>query len=211
MLFFDKKKRERGMTLIELMVVVSVIFIISGVTWVNFRATGGIFELERGANLMAQNIRRSLEMTMAMVDVVPVASNCRTNIIPSNLIAYGVTINTGTSTYQRMAYIINASRTNPGFGNIVCEAEIERVAFERGIVQSIEIVSGGVTTTTSTLRIIFTPPHPRTFIGRISTSTVGGVVRWHSPFDSVVVTINISGTADTRRVRVNRAGLIEVI
>ncbi len=209
MLFFSKKNKDRGMTLVELIVVMGVIALISGVTWINFRVAGRVFELERDANLMAQNIRRSLETTMAMADIVP--ADCRTYITSDNIITYGVNLSVGASTYQRMAYIINANRTSPDFGSVVCEAEIEGVIFEEGVIQLIETIDDGETTTTSTIRIIFTPPHPRTFIGGISTFTISGVVRWQSLFEVAIITINISGTTDIRKVEINQAGLITVI
>ncbi len=202
----SKEKKKNGFTLIELMVVISIISIIAGITWANFRHSGRVFGVERDIGRMAQEVRTSLEMTMAMRDYVIPAGCIGTN----RVVAYGANFRAGETLYRRMVYVIDGNEPSVGFGNIVCSEVISPVNLEQGLISSIMVFSGATSTSIPELNIIFSPPHPRTYIEGIDVHTVDGRRRWRSRRDAAEINVSLDGT-HMGRVRVNRAGLIEII
>ncbi|MBZ1356703.1 MAG: prepilin-type N-terminal cleavage/methylation domain-containing protein, partial [Candidatus Nealsonbacteria bacterium] len=59
--WIKKNNLKKGITLIEMIVVIALIFIISGTMWANYRNLGKSLALDRSANQVAQDIRASLE------------------------------------------------------------------------------------------------------------------------------------------------------
>lgn len=205
------RRKQRGMTLIEILVVITVIGVITGVAWANFRHLGKAFDIERDINRMAQEVRASLQTAMAMKDFeIGDIEGCTTTVgtIPV-VISYGANFRTNQGFYDKMVYVINNSSTHPNFGKIICSKEIETIDFEQGSISSIKTFSGSATSSSSIVDIIFTPPHPRTYIGSIEIET--GTGRWKSKYDKVEITILSSETGDQRTLRVNSAGMIEII
>ena len=205
------RRKQRGMTLIEILVVITVIGVITGVAWANFRHLGKAFDIERDINRIAQEVRTSLQTAMAMKDFeIGDIEGCTTTVgtIPV-VISYGANFRTNQGFYDKMVYVINNSSTHPNFGKIICSKELETIDFEQGSISSIKTLSGSATSSASVVDIIFTPPHPRTYIGSIEIET--GTGRWKSKYDKVEITILSSETGDQRTLRVNSAGMIEII
>jgi len=205
---FKNKEKRKGMTLIELLVVIAMISIITGVTWANFRHFGRSFDIERDIGRMAQEVRASLEMTMARRHFV-IPAHCPS---ASVLVAYGVHFRVGDGFYNRMVYVINNDRASAGFGSFVCPPiVIETVRLDQGSVSRIRVLSGTTWSEPTELNIIFTPPHPRTYIGSIVVHPT--TRRWSSERDEAEISIALGGVGDTvtaRTLRVNRVGLIEI-
>lgn len=210
-------KKRKGFTLIELLIVIAMISIITGAVMVNFRISGRIFDMERDVSLLAQDIRKSLEMTMAMRDIIPQGCPPLTDpsVPPNSIIAFGIDFQTGRDDYyyNKMGYIIDTN------GDIFCRGKVgpqipfgqtkyvSRV-FEQGYISNIELSPTNVSVATTS--IIFVPPHPRTFIGGISTNPPDP--KWQSLHDSVQITIEMRDKfGETKKIKVNRAGLIEIM
>jgi len=206
---FKNKEKRKGMTLIELLVVIAMISIITGVTWANFRQFGRSFDIERDIGRMAQEVRASLEMTMARRHFV-IPADCPTST--SVLVAYGVHFQRGVGSYNRMVYVINNDRASAGFGSFVCPPiVIETVRLDQGSISLIRVFSGTASSDLNELNIIFTPPHPRTYIGSIVVHPT--TRRWSSERDAAEISTSLGGVGDTvtaRTLRVNRVGLIEI-
>ncbi len=202
-----KRNGKKGFTLIELMVVIAMISIITGVTWANFRYFGRVFDVERDIGRMAQEIRASLETTMAMehYDIPPDCTG------ENRVVAYGVNFRVGDGFYNKMIYIIDGNEASPGFGSIVCPEVINVVNLEDGSISLIEVFFGVSSTSVSELDIIFVPPHPRTYIGGIDVYPVGDGIKWRSEYDEAEISMSLAETEDARTVKVNRVGLIEII
>jgi len=205
---FKNKEKRKGMTLIELLVVITMILIITGVTWANFRHFGRSFDIERDIGRMAQEVRAALEKTMARRHFV-IPADCPTST--SILVAYGVHFQRGDGYYNRMVYVINNDRVSAGFGSFVCSRVIETVRLDQGSVSRIRVLSGTTWSEPTELNIVFTPPHPRTYIGSIVVHPT--TRRWSSERDEAEISIALGGVGDTvtaRTLRVNRVGLIEI-
>jgi len=196
------------MTLIELSVVIAMILIITGVTWANFRHFGRSFDIERDIGRMAQEVRASLETTMARRHFV-IPAHCPSTSV---LVAYGVHFRVGDEFYNRMVYVINNDRTSAGFGSFVCPPiVIETVSLDQGSISRIRVLSGTIWSEPTELNIIFTSPHPRTYIGSIDVDLT--TRRWSSKHDEAEISIALGGVGDTvtaRTLRVNEVGLIEI-
>lgn len=195
------------MTLIELLVVIAVISIISGVTWINFRHFGQAFDVERDIARMAQEIRASLERTMAMEQFNVPAGCTGDHVIAS----YGVNFKANQSSYDKIFYIINGDENSPGFGDIICSEVVNTIELDQGSISLIEVFYGVSSMSLQELDVIFVPPHPRTYIGGIEVYTVNMEEKWRSEYDVAEISISLPDSEDARTVKVNRVGLIEVI
>ncbi len=194
--------------MIELLVVMAVMSIITGITWANFNFFGRIFDMERDVNRIAQDVRRSLEMTMAMEDF-SIPGGCESTDV---VVSYGLNLQTQVGTYDRVAYIIDANPDRGTFGSILCEEVIEEVNLEQGLISTITVFNNGSPLSRPNTKIIFVPPHPRTFIGGIEVYILSDVKRWRSLHDSVEVTVSmVENPSGDRTIKINRAGLIEII
>ena len=200
---FKNKEKRKGMTLTELLVVVAIISIITGATWVNFRHFGRSFGVERDISYMAQEVRASLAMTMAMENYI-IPTGCTGS---STIVSYGANFHANNNFYNRMVYFIEGSPTHANFGRNICSPIIvRRIDLEQGLISPIIVFSGTSSSSTSGIDIIFTPPQPRTYIGSIVVT--GG--RWVSQHDAAEISISLPETG-IRTIRVNRAGMIEII
>ncbi len=202
-----EKNGKKGFTLIELLVVIAMISIITGVTWANFRYFGRVFDVERDVGRMAQEIRASLETTMAMehYDIPPGCTG------ENRVVAYGARFRVGDKFYNKMIYIIDGDEESPGFGNIVCPEVVSVINLTDSSISLIEVFFGVSSSSVSELDIIFVPPHPRTYIGEIDVYSVGDEMKWRSEYDEAEISVSLDETEDSKTVKINRVGLIEII
>lgn len=141
-IFLTGRAMNRGFTIIELLVVISIIVILTGVVLVGYRTGERQLALQRAANKLAQDIRRVQEMAMSAKEFG--------GIVPEG--GYGIRFKQEESGH----YIIFVDSNNnqdydPGVDGIV-----EDVKLEKGV--EISNISN------SPLRITFTPPDPTTTI-----------------------------------------------
>jgi prepilin-type N-terminal cleavage/methylation domain-containing protein len=173
----------KGFTLIEMLVTMSLIVIITSATLLSFRSMGDAFDLDREVQMVAQDIRNAINMTMA--------SEEHTGVVPVGcVVAYGVRFEENKDYYERKVYFVN-----PDTSNYTSEL-LEKV--ELGEVEIIDISSDFY------VDIIFYPPHPTTFIGGIK-------IDWTSRYDDVDIEIGLKEDATNKRtINVNKFGRIEI-
>ncbi len=62
-------KKNKGFTLIEMLVVIAIIAVISGVIVVNFRESSDIHKLQRSAQIVVQGIREAQNMSLSSTEI----------------------------------------------------------------------------------------------------------------------------------------------
>lgn len=181
--------KEGGFTLIEILVIAAMIIFLTTVTFFSNQQGREIFLLEREAQKVAQDIRRTQEMAISTVG----CEGCDSGSfgIPSG--GYGVYFDKNSS----LNYIIYADTHPPPGGDskyVGGDKEIETVYLEEGV--SISGIGPGNKTRTS---INFEPPDP-----------IINIDAQGSP-DSVEIYISLdSDPSRTRTISVNKAGLIDI-
>lgn len=171
---------KNGFSLIELLVVISIIGIFTAITLANYRGGEAQFALERSAHKLAQDLRRAQEMTM---------STRETNIggvfvIPKG---YGIYFDRSQPSQYILFANLNENRSYDG-GN----ERLEILTPERGV--RISNLSSG-----NTLNILFAPPDPTTWINGVPSGP-----------GAVITLSLESNPAKIKRIVVNNAGLIAV-
>jgi len=176
--------KNKGFTLVELLVVISIISLLSVVVFANYRVGEKQFALQRLAHKLAQDIRRAQAMTMGAVEC-PSGTNCAGQIPPG----YGIYLKQGDTFYKLYA------DTNPSDGNEQYNAGdvvIEEIYFEKGVyIHSANPAS---------FSINFKPPDPTIKIRG------GG----QDKIESTITIALQSDTSKTKTIKVNKVGLIEV-
>lgn len=187
------KNSKAGFSLVELLMVVTIIILMSTIVLVSFRSGQDQFTLQRAAHLLAQDIRRAQELAMRAEDFHGTVSRG----------GFGVHLTTGASSYVLFADCDNGrdfdltgsatscvTATTASGGSF--PEQLESRTFEAGV--TITSITPAASST-----IVFIPPRPVTQI-----RSGGSVVT------STTITLGISGLAQTQRVFINNAGLITI-
>jgi len=192
----NRKANLTGFTLIELIVVITIIAVLSTIVLITFRTGQEQFTLQRSAHILAQDIRRAQELAMRAEEFH--------GIIPRGGFGIYLNLNRVVGTYPHLTsyYILfadcNENRSYDGEATI-CRSltpgvyfseQIERREIERGV-RITEI------STLSPTTIVFIPPDPAIRIRS------GG-----ADFTNTIITLSIGNLSE--RVTVNSAGLIEI-
>ena len=185
----------KGFTMIEVLVVVFIIALMSGIIFSNYRQGGQQFALQRAAHKLALDIRRVEEMAMS-------AKEFEGAIPPGG---YGVHF----SSLSPYHYVLFADcdgdleYDNPDCGLVSCAADCAFATptnpFPESIEGEVEIekpvwICKVCGENVDEQTIVFTPPEPKV------TLTPGG--------NSTLIVLKNNG--QTKTVRVNKAGLIEI-
>lgn len=132
----------KGFTIIELVVVISIILILSSIVIPSYKQREEVFSLQRSANKLAQDLRRTQEMAMSAKDFK--------GVVPKG--GYGIYLTIS----QADLYILFADCNNNKFydeTSAPCNGfpeKVEEIKFERRVkIQS-----------PSSLTITFIPPNP---------------------------------------------------
>jgi len=182
---FKFLNKNRGFTIIEFLIVISIIGILSVITFPDYRSTQQRLALQRSASKLAQDIRRSQEMAMSMKEL-------STGVLPEG---YGTYINKNDSDcsnddcYHIYADIDGDERYDPG------EEQGEAIFLEK------EVYIKNFVPSSNNFSINFKPPDPTVKMK----NAAGG--------DKDAVTITVALKADlskTKTIKVNKAGLIYV-
>jgi type II secretory pathway pseudopilin PulG len=186
----NRKKNGAGFTLVEVLVVIFIMMLISGIMIANYHQFGAQFALQRSANKLALDIRRAEEMAMSAKEfhgMVPPGGYgvyIKLEGLPGEEIAHGYTIFADCN--KNFAYDDPSVTPCNGYPEILFS---ENVLLETGIV-----ICGVCSENIST--IVYTPPDPKVTI------TPSPCLTCSSP----ILLRNTYG--QTKTVRVNYAGLI---
>lgn len=171
-----------GFTLIESLVVVTIILVLSAAVLVNYRVGERNLSLDESAAILGQNLRKAEEMAMSAKEFQ--------GIIPQG--GYGINLNTGDDFYIIFADCKKDYQYSMGNHCNGFPEKIEQVSLgKRSKIAS--LFSGSYL---STINIVFIPPNPLIMISGTGTEAI----------------IKLSLKEDASRlrtIRVNKAGLIE--
>lgn len=172
-----------GFTLVELLVVITIIIFLSAIILINYGGSQSQLNLQRSAHKLAQDIRRAQEMAMSAKE----CSVCTPIQVPRR---YGLEFEEG-----RDYYILFADGNDNGrYEPAVEDKEVERIYFEKGI----SIQKLFTPDSKTRVWVAFKPPDPLTTIRDAGE-------------DSSILEIQlINVNNQTKIVGVNKAGLIEV-
>lgn len=149
---------KKGFTLAELLVVTFIIIFLSALIFPNYRAGEENFALQRSAQKLAQDIRKTQQMAMSAekfkggLDLVSFKG------------VYGIKFQTDSSNYTLFADLNNDQSCEP-------EEEIENLSLEKKVKISSLSPSSPLN---NTLIITFTPPDPQTNIN--PTSSLASII-----------------------------------
>lgn len=178
---FSKKNKDKGYTMIELVLVMAMIIIMLGIFFVNYKSGTQNLALQRAANKLMGDIRRA--QTLAGVDLGCGSHN------------YGINFDR-TSSKNTQYNLFSDCNGNKSFNT---SDTIEKVEIEKGVkICSITINSSSKSKTD----LLFVPPDP--FL------LVDGTRRDNSAsFTSLNIVICLeSDDTQTKTISVNRAGMI---
>ena len=148
------QKRDIGFTLIELLVSIGVIAVLATIVFVNFRSGNDILALERSAQKVVQDIRRTAGFALQGDQLVSCSSG--------TFSGYGVYFDSSNPT----SYILFAECNGNDQYDAGQDELMETIPFE----QNIELRS---VAPVDPISIIFAPPDPAvTFSGGVSSSTI---------------------------------------
>jgi len=172
-----------GFTLIEMMVVVSIILILSLISIPVYQGSKKQLALQRAVNKLAQDIRKAEEMAMLAKEFQ--------GAVPQG--GYGISLTTVTPGKYIVFADCNSNQmydsSGTPCGNDTAPEKVEEIEIEKGI--QIETLSPN--SPLDTLDIVFTPPDPAIWVNS-GTSTTG------------IITLKIDNS--TTSVKVLPSGLI---
>lgn len=178
--------KKKGFTIIEFLIVISIIGIFSAITFPNYRSTQQQLVLQRSASKLAQDIRKVQEMAISAKECPPSICGGSEPIIPPG---YGIYLHQGDSDYLLYADV------NPADGNEKYDSGNDKVVETIEMEKGIEIKS----VSPASMSINFKPPDPKVRI-----SGTGG------DFTEAIITLGVKDTSFEKEVKVNKAGLIYV-
>jgi len=158
---------QRAFTLIELMVVASIIIILSAVALLNYRSGESQFALQRSANKLAQDIRRAQEMAMSAKEFG--------GTVPEG--GYGINFQTTATS----SYILFADLNDNGVFD--SGETIEKPSLEEGV--RISNLSPS-----SPLNVTFSPPDPTT---NINLSDTLAIITITNDIQTKIIRVNKAG------------------
>jgi prepilin-type N-terminal cleavage/methylation domain-containing protein len=174
--FFLKK----GFTLVEVVVVLAIIVIMTGIIFINYRQAGTQLALQRSTNKLTQDIRRVEEMATSMKEF--------NGSIP--LGGYGIDIGCAANDYTLFADCDGDGIYDPP-PSPSCSGSSENI-----LGQNVKLEKGVEISGCTPITIIFAPPDPT-----VTIST--------DPSETAIASINLTNTnGQTKTVKINKAGLI---
>lgn len=189
-------KKDKGFTIIELLVVTSIILFLTALVLPNYRAGERQFALQRSAQKLAQDIRRAQEMAMSAREYAP-------GQIPFRYGVYSLSPATPQTSYQ-----IFADRDDDGRWSPPPDITIETLYYENGVyftnISGIGCTGSWPSAGRRRPHLTFKSPDPKTEL------QVGWSTEW-SNCSEIIMTLRYGGAGGpTKSVRINKAGLIYV-
>ncbi|MBZ9569597.1 prepilin-type N-terminal cleavage/methylation domain-containing protein [Patescibacteria group bacterium] len=176
---------KEGFTLVEILAVLFIIVLLSGIIFANYRTGGQRFALQRSANKLAQDIRRAQQMAMS-------AKECEEcgGIVPQS--GYGIYLEVASPYIYKLYADTDPNEFFTPGDTIVGPPYIE---LEKGV------LIHDIDTPPQKVSINFKPPDPSVKIK----PDIG------SDLDKVTITLALEADpSNTKTIKVNKAGLIEI-
>ena len=177
-----KKRKNKGFTLPEVLVVLSIIVIISTFMIINFRDAEESGKLQRSAQLLVQKIRKAQNLAMSSVEYQ--------GAVPG---AYGIYMEKQSPILYTLFVDLNGNYAWNGIGG-GGDGMVEELSLEEGI-EIIDIIPG------PKLHITFIPPDPSVLINSNVNTT-----------DVTITLRRVGGVCpeDCRYVKLNNKGWVSV-
>ncbi len=175
------KQKIKGFTLIEVLVILSIITIMTISVFSNYGKNNEVFALERSSQKIAQDIRRAQEMATSGLESA------------SSILGYGVYFSTSNPTSYLIYEEVNDA--SPIMSYETGDITKETINLENGV----EILSLVDSVSVSNISISFEPPNPLTYIdGDFSDKT------------AIITLCVASDHTKTRTITINSAGMVQV-
>jgi type II secretory pathway pseudopilin PulG len=151
-----KEENFRGVTLVELLVIISIVALLSALVFPNYKKEAQQLALQRSASKLYQDSRRVAEMSISS----SICQKCTIKDVPAN--GYGIVLepqNSHTQYIDNTKYIIfahNDPDTDNYYYNTTTDTIIETVKLETGVIV-LNINNGN----SPHLSINFRPPEPK--------------------------------------------------
>ena len=186
---------KKGLTLIELIIVISIIAIVSIIVLPNYRSSNRHLALERSIHTLHHDIRRAQEMAMSATQCPPVCLMGPCVCAGDVPLGFGIVLNQGDEFYRIYADTTESEWFDGG-DDIIYRTDLEPTVFIAEIrIDGGVIASGGVN---------FKSPDPTVNIYRLAPAPLT------TQRSELSITLGTNPPGPTRKVIVNRAGSIYV-
>ena len=189
------KDKKNAFTLVELLVVGTIIALLATIFLISYRGGEKQFSLQRSTHMLAQDIRRVQELAMRAEDFEGSVSRG----------GFGIHLESATSSYILFADCDKDGLFDADRGAASCVAATDVVPFpeelklereRRRLEEGVEIIS----VSPNPSIIVFIPPDPAVRIR----DGLGNLVA------TTTIVLGVDGLVETKTIRVNNAGLIAI-
>jgi prepilin-type N-terminal cleavage/methylation domain-containing protein len=190
---FFSKKLCQGLTLVEMLTVVSILVILSGIMFANYKSGNDALILDRASQKLAQDLRRTMGMSISGQG------------LSVNYNAYGIYF----STASNSSYILFKNNANKGAGNFTystsapADSIFEIINIEKGA-KICELKNNGTVIGSGIISVAAVPPAPTIYMD----SAVNN--------DDIYIVIapenetNCSNPVRKKVIKINNAGRIDI-
>lgn len=187
-----KNNFERGLTLIELMAVVAMIVIVTGIVFANYGIGKDSMALERASQKLYQDFRTAINSSMAG---------------SSNNLGVGIYFDR-TSDANSKRYIIyqDTTASNNRVRSTDGTEDLYSISIEDGV--KICDIRNTSNTSVTTSTVFFKSPYPTTYLNPSSSDDTVGIAR--TPVSISIVLCMVSDNTRTRTVAVNSSGMVNI-
>lgn len=192
MKIFKKFECEKGLTLIELLTVVSIILILSAVVFGNYRIGNNAQALDRAAQKLAQDFRRVNELSISGKG------------LSSSLNAYGIYFDRTTAASSK-TYIVYKNAVNGTVYTYNTGAPADTIDQTINIEKGVKIcdILGNGTGGINTISVAFVPPEPVVYMD-------ANYANYETTIKLGIESDNCAATAKFKYVKINNVGRVDV-
>jgi prepilin-type N-terminal cleavage/methylation domain-containing protein len=194
----------KGFTLIEIMVSLTIMALISGLVFVDFRSSNQDLALERSARKLAQDVRRTAELAIQTGQVF----SCASPRLPSG---YGIFFNQaagGNTFYIIYGNCAQTTEKKEGYDGGSFDKIIETVTLEKPV--QIESVDGTLQNSqpldNDSWSVLFVPPDPQAVLCKNDSCSGNNEL-----LGDATITLSLVGDiSKTKIIQVNEVGFADV-